>query len=82
MDQMITTMLLIEHTQVYNLPAHFFPVYLRLVQAALPEGVTLNVIEHQPDHDEIRYVPDTELKELQEELEDLGGARKMKKKKK
>lgn len=65
------------------MPAHFFPVYLRLVQAALPEGVTLNVVEHQPDvHEEIRYVPDTELKELQEELEELGGARKMKKKKK
>lgn len=70
------------YTQVYNLPAYFFPVYLRLVQAALPEGVTLNVVEHQPDYDEIRYVPDTELKELREELEELGGARKMKKKKK
>lgn len=64
------------------MPAHFFPVYLRLVQAALPEGVTLNVVEHQPELDEIRYVPDTELKELEEELEDLGGARKIKKKKK
>lgn len=67
---------------MYNLPAYFFPVYLRLVQAALPEGVKLDVVEHQPDHDEIRYVPDTELKELQEELEELGGARKIKGKKK
>lgn len=68
--------------QLYDLPAHFYPVYLRLVQAALPEGVTLNVIEHTPEIEEIRYVPDTELKQLQEELEDLGGARRMKKKKK
>lgn len=67
--------------QVYDLPAHFYPVYLRLVQAAIPEGVTLNVIEHHPDHEKIRFVPDTELKELQDELEDLGGARKIKKKK-
>lgn len=65
---------------MYNLPAHFYPIYLRLAQAALPEGVTLNVVEHQPEMDEIRYVPDTQLKELQEELEDLGGARKKKKK--
>lgn len=68
--------------QVYNLPAHFYPIYLRLIQAALPEGVTLNVIEHQPEYEEVRYVPDTELRELQEELEELGGARKTKKKKK
>lgn len=53
-----------------------------MVQSALPEGVTLKVIEHEPDFEEIRYVPDTELKELQGELEDLGGARKVKKKKK
>lgn len=67
--------------QIYNFPAHFYPVYLRLIQAAIPEGVTLSVVEHQPEFEELRYVPDTELKELQEELEDLGGARKKKKKK-
>lgn len=64
------------------MPAHFYPVYLRLIQAALPEGVTLNVIEHQQEYEEVRYVPDNELRELQEELEELGGARKSKKKKK
>lgn len=42
----------------------------------------MNIVEHQPEHEEIRYVPDTELKQLQDELEDLGGARKQKKKKK
>lgn len=61
---------------MYNLSAHFYPVYLRLVQAALPEGITMDVMEHQPEHEEIRYVPDTELKQLLGELNDLGGARK------
>lgn len=68
--------------QLYNLPAYFYPVYLRMISAATPEGVTMNIIEHQPEHEEIRYVPDTELKQLQTELEDLGGARKQKRKKK
>lgn len=68
--------------QLYNLPAYFYPIYLRLISAAIPEGVTINIIEHQPEYDEIRYVPDTELKQLQDELEELGGARKMKRKKK
>lgn len=62
--------------------AHFYPIYLRLIQTALPEGVTLKVVQHKPEIEEVRFVPDTQLKELQEELEDLGGARKMKKKKK
>lgn len=61
--------------------AHFYPIYLRLIQAALPEGVTLKVVHHEPKIEEIRFVPDTQLKELQEELQDLGGARKTKKKK-
>ncbi|XP_031624189.1 uncharacterized protein LOC116341336 [Contarinia nasturtii] len=67
--------------QVYNLSANFYPVYLRLIQAALPEGVTLKVVEHQPDiHEEIRYVPDTDLKQLQDELEELRSTHKTKKK--
>lgn len=57
--------------QFENFPAHLYPVYLRLVQACLPEGVTLNVDEHRPEVDEIRFVPDTQLKELKAELEDL-----------
>lgn len=52
-----------------------------MAQAALPEGVTLNAVEHEPEMEDIRYVPDTSLKELQDELEDLGGARKVKRKK-
>lgn len=46
-------------------------MYLRLVQAGLPEGVTLSVAEHEDAVDEIRFVPDTQLKELQTELSDL-----------
>lgn len=68
--------------QLYNLPAYFYPVYLRLISAATPEGVTMNIVQHQAEHEEVRYVPDTELKQLQDELEELGGARKQKKKKK
>lgn len=66
--------------QISHLPAKFYPVLLRVAQAALPEGVTLNVMEHQPEHEEIRYAPDLDLIELKEQLEDMGGARKKKKK--
>lgn len=52
-----------------------------MAQAALPEGVTLKAIQHEPEMEEVRYIPDTGLKELQDELEELGGARKVKKRK-
>lgn len=67
--------------QISDVPAKFYPILLRVAQAALPEGVTLNVVEHQPEHDEIRYVPDNDLRELKEQLEEMGGPRKLKKKK-
>lgn len=66
--------------QIADLPAKFYPILLRVAQAALPEGVTLNVMEHQPEHEEIRYAPDTDLIELKEQLEEMGGARKKKRK--
>lgn len=66
--------------QFYNFPAHLYPLYLRLIQAALPEGVTLNVAEHDKSVDEIRYVPDTTLKELKEELDELATGREKKQK--
>lgn len=46
-----------------------------MVQTALPEGVTLNVAEHEDAVDEIRYVPDTQLKELQGELVELASGK-------
>lgn len=67
-------------SQISDLPAKFYPILLRVAQAALPEGVTMNVMEHQPEHSEIRYAPDTDLIELKEQLEELGGARKKKRK--
>lgn len=67
--------------QITNMAAHFYPVFLRLAQAAIPEGVTLNIHEHDKSHDHIRYVPDNDLKDLKSQLEDLGGARKKKRKK-
>lgn len=50
--------------------------FTELVQAALPQGVNLNVHEHQQEDEEIRYVPDYELKELKAELETISQRKK------
>lgn len=44
---------------------------LRLLQASLPQGVTLNVHEHLEEYEEVRYVPDKELIELKTQLESM-----------
>lgn len=59
--------------QLANVAVPLYPVLLRTCQAALPEGVALRIVEHSEDHEEIRYVPDKELIELKEMLDDMGG---------
>lgn len=62
-----------------DISAPIYPTLLRLAQAGLPEGISFEVVEHCPEHDEIRYVPDRELLELKDQLEEMGGARRPKK---
>lgn len=57
--------------QLCNLKAHLYPTFLRLAQEALPEGVELSVEEHTHDVEELRFVPDRELIELKNQLEDM-----------
>lgn len=48
------------------------------MEASLPMGVTLNIIPHEEYYEEMRYIPDTELKQLKQELDDMGGPLKKK----
>uniref|UniRef100_A0A6M2DMR1 Putative 28s ribosomal protein s10 mitochondrial n=1 Tax=Xenopsylla cheopis TaxID=163159 RepID=A0A6M2DMR1_XENCH len=57
--------------QICDLPSTKDPVLLRILQATLPQGVTVNVHEHLDEHEEIRYVPDKELIELKTQLETM-----------
>ncbi|XP_017076007.1 39S ribosomal protein L48, mitochondrial [Drosophila eugracilis] len=66
--------------QLNNVDAPVYPQFLRLAQAALPEGVSLMVQEHTDDCEERRYVPDKELLDLKDELERMGGPLNTKKK--
>ncbi|EDO64559.1 39S ribosomal protein L48, mitochondrial [Anopheles arabiensis] len=64
--------------QVEKVQAPLYPLLLRTLQAALPEGVTLKVTEHTWEQEEARYVPDRDLKELKQQLDEMGGASKKK----
>lgn len=63
--------------QDVNVPV--YPMFLRIAQAALPEGVQLVVQEHTDECEERRYVPDKDLLELKAELERMQGGNTKKK---
>ncbi|XP_034474594.1 39S ribosomal protein L48, mitochondrial [Drosophila innubila] len=66
--------------QLNNVDAPTYPHFLRIAQAALPEGVHLKVAQHTDECDERRYVPDKDLLDLKAELERMGGATPAKRK--
>ncbi|KAM8715277.1 hypothetical protein ACLKA7_002345 [Drosophila subpalustris] len=66
--------------QLNNVDAPTYPQFLRIAQAALPEGVHLIVAQHTDEYDERRYVPDKDLLDLKAELERMGGPAPQKKK--
>ncbi|XP_028174417.1 uncharacterized protein LOC114363024 [Ostrinia furnacalis] len=70
------------NVQVSDVPAWALGTLLRVARASLPEGCSLRVHEHAVEHEEVRYVPDNQLRELKQQLEDMGGSRADKKKRK
>nr|CAG4651534.1 EOG090X0MUO [Simocephalus serrulatus]SVE94665.1 EOG090X0MUO [Simocephalus serrulatus] len=61
------------NVQIVDLPTTIAPIFFHIIQAALPEGVRLNIKHHDVADEELRYVPDLELKQLKDELDALGG---------
>jgi len=61
-----------------DLPSTSAPIFFSIIQAALPEGVKMNIKLHEEEDELVRYVPDQELTQLKSELEALGGASKAK----
>ncbi len=61
------------YVQLIDLPATTAPIFFHIIQAALPEGVEMKVKPHEDADEELRYVPDLELKQLKSELDALGG---------
>ena len=55
------------------MPTTTAPIFFHIIQAALPEGVEMKVKLHEAEDEELRYVPDLELRQLKSELDALGG---------
>ncbi|KAF7996230.1 hypothetical protein HCN44_001862 [Aphidius gifuensis] len=57
--------------QISHMSTPKLPILIRMMEAALPEGVTMTVDEWTFEKDELRYVPDKELMDLKVELEGM-----------
>jgi hypothetical protein len=55
-------------------------LYISIIEATLPAGVSLSIHPHFREHTEVRYVPDLQLKELRGQLQSYGNEKKPKKK--
>jgi len=59
------------NVQIVEVPATLLPIFVNIVEASIPAGVTMRVHPHLPEHTENRYVPDLQLKELKTQLQDM-----------
>ena len=57
--------------RIQNVKSTLLPLLFETIQLNLPEGVQLNVTIPTPQEDEYRYVPDIELDELKNKLEEF-----------
>lgn len=57
--------------RVIKLKSTTAPLLFEAIQMNLPEGVQLSVSEPNTQEDNFRYVPDLELKQLKEQLDEL-----------
>ncbi|KAJ8984572.1 hypothetical protein NQ317_006034 [Molorchus minor] len=64
--------------QITDVSTLQLPIVLRMLESSLPAGVTVNVKPHDPSDEEVRYIPDSELITLKDELDTLGGPKSKK----
>ncbi|CAH2013696.1 unnamed protein product [Acanthoscelides obtectus] len=64
--------------QITDVPSIQLPIIIRVIEAGLPAGVSVNIRPHEEADEENRYIPDSELNALKSELEELGGPSKKK----
>lgn len=45
-------------------------IFIEAIQAGKPPGVLIKVKRHEPQDEEVRYIPDLKLAEMEKELEE------------
>ncbi|XP_054009627.1 39S ribosomal protein L48, mitochondrial [Hylaeus anthracinus] len=61
---------------ISNVDSSKCPLLIRIIEAALPEGVHLHVDTYTPEMETKRYIPDKELLDMKAELENMSKPKK------
>jgi len=64
------------NVQITDVPSTLLPVFVNIIEASIPPGVTTRIHPHLPEHTEVRYVPDLELKDLKKQLQERSEGKK------
>lgn len=64
--------------QVVDIPTTKLSLFIEVIEYSLPAGVNVSIQKHTEEQDKIRYIPDSELKTLKDQLEEMGGSRRKK----
>lgn len=57
--------------KISNVSSVKLPIFIKVIEAALPEGVMLDIEEFSAEKDKFRFVPDKHLLDLKSELEEM-----------
>lgn len=57
--------------KISNVSSIKLPIFIKVIEAALPAGVMLDIEEFSDEKDRLRFVPDKHLLDLKSELEGM-----------
>lgn len=57
--------------QVSDVTSATCPIFIRILEATLPEGVSLSIDKYDPSVQKKRFIPDKELLELKSEIDEI-----------
>lgn len=57
--------------QISNVLSTKYPILIRILEATLPEGVTLHVDKYDPSLEKKRFIPNKDLFDVKKELDEL-----------
>lgn len=61
-----------------DVPTTKLSLLIEVIEDSLPAGVKASIHKHTEEHEILRYIPDSELKTLKNQLEEMGGSKKKK----
>ncbi|XP_050422195.1 uncharacterized protein LOC126834369 [Adelges cooleyi] len=57
--------------QIVDVPSTKLSLLIEVIEDSLPAGVSVSVHPHTEEHEKLKYIPDSELKQLKDQLDEI-----------